>query len=327
MNRQITPVVSVVIPTKNDIEHIDKCLSSLMPYYNASYINEIIIIDGHSTDGTLDVLKKYPVKLVFEKVKSNVNIAFDYGWRQAKGDLIIIMNSDVYIGEHFFPRALEFFADKKVGWVSCRERTQGNNAFVKAQAQSWSASPPASSSSQSVIRGLYNRIASGGRAKPLYGGPCMITRRSCLEAINGLIGLTLGTVLACGDISFSSRVANKGWHTLWWLDAPVYHNAKPTFQGISKQFYDYGKSYAYMQLEKEFKNNYSGYGKVVSILSRLASPVIGVYMAMRFLNPMQLYVYPLPRFHWVWGYLRGWIAAKKTNQIVYSEPGILPKVQ
>lgn len=318
------PTTSFVIPTKNDIAHIDKCISSLMPFYKAGYINEITIVDGHSTDGTLEILKKYPVNLVFEKGKGTVNIAFDYGWRQSKGEIIILMNSDVYVEDNFFPRIYDFLSDASIGWISCHERAAVSNNLSKAQFESWKSVDSMLSSSDNWFHRLYNRLARSGDTKPLCGGPCMVVRRACLEETNGLIGFTLGTMEACGDVCFSQRIENAGKKAVWWRDAPIYHHPKTNFKELRKQFYVYGKSMAYMHEEKEFRHIHPWYWKTAGLLARLSSPFSGVYLAIRYRNPSQLIVYPVPRFYWVWGYIQGWIEAKNPDQPVYSEPGISP---
>ena len=95
--------ISVIIPCKNSVITINECLASLMPYYNDGYITEIIVVDGHSTDGTLEILKNYPVKLLFEPVQGNIGMAYEHGWRNSQGELIILFDSDVYMKSKFFP--------------------------------------------------------------------------------------------------------------------------------------------------------------------------------------------------------------------------------
>jgi glycosyltransferase involved in cell wall biosynthesis len=302
---------SVVIPTKNNIGTIDECLSSLMPYYKEGYISEIVVVDGHSTDGTLDVVKKYPVKVLSEEGTTHGD-AWETGWRHSSSELVMFTGGNVHLGNNFFPEVYELFSDDKVGWVSSYEKAVVSNWLTKVQAEDWLIGIPRLSPSPSWFQRLYGRIASGGSRKPLCGGPCVVVRRTCLEAVNGFQGLRLETLKICGDISVSQRVANKGWKTIWWYDAPVYHHPRATFKGYMKQMYSYGKSIAYMHLESEFIKSYPWYNKVMSIMARLASPVIGVYLAIRFRNPLHLIVYPLIRYTVATGYIVGWIGAKKS---------------
>jgi glycosyltransferase involved in cell wall biosynthesis len=320
---------SVVIPCKNNIATIDKCLSSLMPYFNAGYISEIVVVDGHSTDGTLELLKKYPVRLLFEQVAGNIGMAYEFGWRNTKEELVIFFDSDVFMEDGFFPKIFDLLSDNKIGWVSCQQKAVITNKITKAQGQDWVwSSSGKNSRSKLSFRSLYNRIAYGSTKKHLCGGPCMVVRRACLEAIDGLNGLNAGTIglkgTSLADICYSQRIVKKGWEAIWWTDAPILHHPRPTFKEYNRQMYGYGKAAAYMQLEPEFQKDYPWQNKVISLLARLASPFIGIYLAIRYLNPYQLIIYPVPRFYWAWGYISGWIAAKKPDQPIYSEPGTNP---
>jgi glycosyltransferase involved in cell wall biosynthesis len=318
---------SVVIPSKNNIGTIDKCLASLMPYHNEGYINEIVVVDGHSTDGTLEVLKNYPVKVLFEQVEGNIGMAYEYGWRNTHGELVILFDSDVYMGSGFFPRILELLSDSKIGWISCQPKAVITNRLTKCQREDWerSSSGQNPTSKLSFVH-LYRRIAYGGTEEPLCGGPCMVVRRNCLEAVDGLRGLSTGTIglkgTCLGDICFSQRIVKKGWKAIWWTDAPVFHHPRTTLKGYNKQMYGYGKAAAYMHLEPEFREDFPWQNKVISLIARLISPLVGIDLAIRYGNPYQLIVYPLPRFYWAWGYIRGWISAKKSNQRVHSEVGV-----
>ncbi len=46
--------LSVAIATYNEAENIDRCLSAV-----ASWVDEIVVVDGHSTDDTVKIVKKY----------------------------------------------------------------------------------------------------------------------------------------------------------------------------------------------------------------------------------------------------------------------------
>jgi len=57
--------LSAVIPTKNCQDDIERCLKSI------SWADEIVIIDGYSTDSTLDICKKYTDKIIQYKHKGD----------------------------------------------------------------------------------------------------------------------------------------------------------------------------------------------------------------------------------------------------------------
>lgn len=52
----------IIIPNFNNEEWLDKCLSSIFEQTYKDF--EVIVIDDCSTDGSLDIIRKYPVKLI-----------------------------------------------------------------------------------------------------------------------------------------------------------------------------------------------------------------------------------------------------------------------
>ncbi|QMT85456.1 glycosyltransferase family 2 protein [Companilactobacillus pabuli] len=64
--------ISVVIRTYNEEKHIGEVLESLQKQTYKNY--EIVIVDSGSTDGTVEILKKFDTKLVFIE-KKNLIIA------------------------------------------------------------------------------------------------------------------------------------------------------------------------------------------------------------------------------------------------------------
>lgn len=85
------PLVSVIVPTKNSAEHIEDCLSSLN---KQTYPNiEIIVVDNHSSDSTVEIAKKYTNRIFVHGPEraSQVN----YGVKQAKGTYAYYTGSDI----------------------------------------------------------------------------------------------------------------------------------------------------------------------------------------------------------------------------------------
>jgi glycosyltransferase involved in cell wall biosynthesis len=314
-------IISVVIPTKNSNATIDKCLSSLMPYYRGGYINEIVVVDGHSTDGTLEVISGYPVNVFFEETKGYIGLAYDTGWRNSKGEVIIFLDSDVEIGEKFFPKIYELLSSD-MGWISCSAKVGVTNKLSKAQQEEATLTGKSGSFSPSWFQYLYNKIASSGLGKLPFSGECVVVRRVCLEAVDGYRSLPLAISRIGGENLVSLKIVQQGWKAIQWADAPVYHYPRTTFMGSLKQQYNFGFWMVLSQKEKEYLESCRWYHKIANILARLASPVIGLILAVRFRNPIHIIVYPLPRYAWAWGYIRGWIETKKSNQPVYTESGI-----
>jgi glycosyltransferase involved in cell wall biosynthesis len=86
------PKISIVTPSFNSAHTIRFTLESVA---TQDYSNvEHIVVDGGSTDGTLDILKDYPrVISVSEKDEGHYH-AMDKGSRMATGDVVAILNAD-----------------------------------------------------------------------------------------------------------------------------------------------------------------------------------------------------------------------------------------
>jgi glycosyltransferase involved in cell wall biosynthesis len=305
---------SVVIPTKNSIKTIDKCLASLMPYYKEGYINEIVVVDGHSTDGTRDVVKNYPAKLLSDEGKGAIGLADDIGWRAVSGEFILILDSDLYLGEGFFPRVYELFSDDKIGWIACEMQVVATNRHIKALGENrlW-ANKATSDYPRSwfwrAYSNLYHRVTNFSSA-PWYGTGCIVVRRICLEAVNGFRDLRPLTLRCGNDTPIYWKAANKRWGIIWWRDAPVYHHLRDTFKELIRECYSGSKAWASLHLENEFRGRYPWYNKVISIIGRAASPLTAILPAVRNRNPMYIFVYTVHQYTFIAGYIVGWLRVK-----------------
>jgi glycosyltransferase involved in cell wall biosynthesis len=88
------PLISIITVVFNNASHIQKTLNSIYKQHYTNY--ELIVIDGGSTDGTLQIIKKNKNKINFwisEKDKG-IYDAFNKGIKYAKGDYVGFVNSD-----------------------------------------------------------------------------------------------------------------------------------------------------------------------------------------------------------------------------------------
>lgn len=100
MEEQENIKMSIVTVCFNSVTTIEQTIKSVI---NQSYINiEYIIIDGGSTDGTLDIIKKYSQYITYWVSEPDKGIydAMNKGIRVATGDLIAFINSDDWYDEN-----------------------------------------------------------------------------------------------------------------------------------------------------------------------------------------------------------------------------------
>ena len=97
INENIKPdqqLLTIITATFNSEKHLEECLLSL---YNQNFSNyEHIIIDGGSTDRTIDIIKKYEHKITYwcSEPDSGIYDAFNKGMQLAKGKYLGFLNSD-----------------------------------------------------------------------------------------------------------------------------------------------------------------------------------------------------------------------------------------
>ena len=90
------PLISIITVVYNGEEFLEKTILSVI---NQTYDNvEYIIIDGGSTDGTVDIIKKYEDRIDYwvSEEDRGVYEAMNKGLKVAKGDYIAILNADDY---------------------------------------------------------------------------------------------------------------------------------------------------------------------------------------------------------------------------------------
>lgn len=107
--------VSIITVSLNSANTIEECIISVV---NQSYKNiEYIIIDGGSTDGTLDIIKKYANKMSFWISKKDYGIydAMNKGINLTTGEIVGIINSDDIFADSFvIENIVEFITKKNV---------------------------------------------------------------------------------------------------------------------------------------------------------------------------------------------------------------------
>jgi glycosyltransferase involved in cell wall biosynthesis len=85
---ELITFISAIVHTLNEEKMIAACLDSLF------WVDEIIVIDMHSDDKTVDLARKYTNKIFYHERVGYVEPARNFGISKATGDYILILDAD-----------------------------------------------------------------------------------------------------------------------------------------------------------------------------------------------------------------------------------------
>jgi glycosyltransferase involved in cell wall biosynthesis len=112
------PLVSIITPSFNQARYLESTIHSIL---DQDYPNiEYIIADGGSTDGSVEIIRRYSERLawwVSEKDRGQTD-AINKGFAHAKGEILAWLNSDDTYEPHAITEAVEFLQSRpEVGLV------------------------------------------------------------------------------------------------------------------------------------------------------------------------------------------------------------------
>jgi glycosyltransferase involved in cell wall biosynthesis len=102
--------ISVVIPAYNEEAYLGTCLDSLMQQEVKP--DEIIVVNNNSTDKTVAVAKKYPVRIVTEKEQGMIQ-ARNRGFNEAQYEIIARTDADTIVPPDWIKKIKEQFKNKQ----------------------------------------------------------------------------------------------------------------------------------------------------------------------------------------------------------------------
>jgi len=109
--------ITVYMPCRNEARNLPRVLKSIPPF-----VDEVLVVDNNSTDTTLQVAKKYGVRVITEeRTKNGIGYGFAHisGIKAATGDIIVACDSD---GQHPLKELatmIDLLLDEGADFISC----------------------------------------------------------------------------------------------------------------------------------------------------------------------------------------------------------------
>lgn len=123
------PKVSIITVVYNDVKNIEKTIiNTLSQTYNNI---EYIVVDGGSTDGTVDIIKKYDAKLVWKSEKDKgIYDAMTKGVNMATGEWLMFRNSgDLFFDERVIERVFSDYEDNGEAFIAGNIRYSRGDSY------------------------------------------------------------------------------------------------------------------------------------------------------------------------------------------------------
>ncbi|GBD96596.1 MAG TPA: glycosyltransferase [Nitrospirae bacterium] len=225
------PDASILIRTKNEDKFIGKTLSVL---FSQTYKNfEVLIVDSGSTDNTLEVVQRYPVKIhEIRPEEFTWGYALNYGFRKAKGEYVVCLSAHALpLSDRWLETLIANFDDGQVAAVASRILPCPDcNPFDR--------------------RGLFKKY--NLKKQELFEGPpfifsnaASVIRKSVWEKIHFDESL-----LAVEEEDWARKVRRINFKIMYEPGAKVYHSHNESLRQIYKRHYELSHAFKLLEFQE-----------------------------------------------------------------------------
>ena len=227
-----SPLVSIIIPVKNSSATLDACLRSIKRSYYKNY--EVIVVDDHSSDASSQIACRYQCTVVPVPDGHGANNARNFGASQARGEILIFIDSDIVIERETILGIVEALdeegIDAVVGIYTARHR---HESFVSQYKNLW-------------VR--YSYMKSSPVIDWLFGAISGIRRRA-FEQLGGFDAALLARQ-GHDDIELGKRAAAAKLNIVLDMDIEVEHLKQYTLGSFVRN--EYHRSVGFAELAMRF---------------------------------------------------------------------------
>lgn len=90
--------ISVIIPNRNGADTIDDCLKAAFASKDDNF--DVTVVDDCSDDDSVEIISRYPCRLIRLKIHSGASVARNAGAKAADGDILFFTDSDCLLTEN-----------------------------------------------------------------------------------------------------------------------------------------------------------------------------------------------------------------------------------
>ncbi len=120
--------ISILTPSYNSGKYLERAIESVL---QQDYNNwEHIVMDGGSTDNTVDILKKYPHIIYRSEKDKGQSHAMNKAFALSTGDIIVYLNADDYFEPAIFNLIVTKFKNENADFVVGKGRIANNDGLI-----------------------------------------------------------------------------------------------------------------------------------------------------------------------------------------------------
>jgi len=228
----VKPLLSICIVTYQARQYLRACLESI--YANPPNGKfEIIVVDNHSNDGTVDMLKsEFPEVQVMENPENQgYTVPMNRALKRAQGRYLLQLNPDTLVHPHAFDRLITFMENRPEAGI-CGPKVLNEDGTLQKPCRRGEARPWAVFSYFSGLSSLFPRSKLFGGYLLNYldedqihtvdgvSGSCMLIRREVIDQI-GYLDERFFAYQEDADFCFRARQA--GWKVYYVPTAQITH--------------------------------------------------------------------------------------------------------
>jgi len=227
----INPIVSVIVPCRNEKEYIEHCIRSIFSQIELSNKIEVIVVDGNSNDGTKNILKnllfEFPNLKVVNNPKHTTPFALNLGIMDSKGDYICIFGAHAEYADDFLINAIDLMNNHpEADCVGGPIISKGRNSFGIATALAMS------------------NLIGVGNAKHRFADYEGYAEMACFpvfrKSVFDKIGKYDETLTRNQDDEFCFRLRRSGGKVFISPKVKSTYYVRNSVKGLFKQYFQYG---------------------------------------------------------------------------------------
>jgi glycosyltransferase involved in cell wall biosynthesis len=250
----INKLISIIIPTYNSENSIEELLKSVSAS-DLTEENEIIVVDDGSIDMTVELAKRYPVRVIRNDKNQGSAKARNQGVAQAKGEKIIFFDSDVVIKHDTLSKLIESFqaVAEKGALIGIYSKEPLNKGFIPEY--------------KALLD--YSHWQKAQREISFFEPRCAIIRKETFNEIGGFDESIKGANVE--DYEFGYRLLKK-YKIYVDKTIQVEHRFPEKIGAIIRNFFQRGYSWVQLFLErKKFDNIATTQSAALSCISAFLS--------------------------------------------------------